>query len=199
MSRYRLYPTAEQVPVLDTHCAHERFLWNPCVEQQSYFTRGGVRPPGHAERNRQLTEARAAFDWLAAGSVNVQQQALRNFDQAMKNFFNGSHRKPDFRRRSQSDGFRVVGKDFRVGKLNRKWSQCWVPKVGWVKFRRTRDVPDGAKSYRIMRDRAGRWHVAFAVKPEPIEAPGTGEVVGVAGVWSSRPPCRLGRCCTARP
>jgi transposase len=37
----------------------------------------------------------------------------------------------------------------------------------------------GAKSYRITRDRAGRWHIAFAAIPAPIPAPGTGEVVGV--------------------
>jgi putative transposase len=35
------------------------------------------------------------------------------------------------------------------------------------------------KSYRITRDRAGRWHVAFAHIPHPVPAPGTGEVVGV--------------------
>jgi transposase len=35
------------------------------------------------------------------------------------------------------------------------------------------------KSYRITADRSGRWHIAFAVIPDPIPAPGTGEVVGV--------------------
>ena len=34
--------------------------------------------PGFAEQCRQLTEARAEFPWLAAGSVTVQQQALRD-------------------------------------------------------------------------------------------------------------------------
>ena len=28
-------------------------------------------------------------------------------------------------------------------------------------------------------DRAGRWHVAFAVIPEPVPAPGNGEIVGI--------------------
>ena len=28
-------------------------------------------------------------------------------------------------------------------------------------------------------DRAGRWHVAFAAIPDPVPAPGTGEVVGI--------------------
>ncbi len=180
MVRYRLDPTAAQVAVLDRYCGQNRFLWNLCVEQQRYFAKGHPsRPPGHAERNRQLTGIRAEYDWLREGSVNAQQQVLRDFEQAMKNFFGGTHRRPDFRRRGQSDGFRVVGRDVKVEKLNRKWSRCWVPKVGWVKFRRSRDVPGGARSYRITRDRAGRWHVAFAVRPSPVPAPGTGEIVGV--------------------
>ena len=36
-----------------------------------------------------------------------------------------------------------------------------------------------ARSYRVTRDRAGRWHIAFAAVPPAIPAPGNGEVVGV--------------------
>ncbi len=39
-------------------------------------------------------------------------------------------------------------------------------------------MPD-AKSYRMTRDRAGRWHIAFAAIPRPIPGPETGEVVGI--------------------
>jgi putative transposase len=55
----------------------------------------------------------------------------------------------------------------------------WVPKVGWVRFRRTRAVPADVKSYRITRDRAGRWHVAFAHIPDPIPGPADSGVVGI--------------------
>jgi transposase len=48
-----------------------------------------------------------------------------------------------------------------------------------MRFRWSRSVPSEAKSFRVNRDRAGRWRVAFAVIPPPIERPGTGEVVGV--------------------
>jgi transposase len=40
-------------------------------------------------------------------------------------------------------------------------------------------VPQDAKSFRVTCDRAGRWHVAFAVIPEPVPAPGTGDVAGI--------------------
>jgi putative transposase len=35
------------------------------------------------------------------------------------------------------------------------------------------------KSYRVTMDRAGRWHVAFAAIPDPVSAPGNGQVVGI--------------------
>ena len=53
------------------------------------------------------------------------------------------------------------------------------------------------KSFRVTRDRAGRWHVAFAVIPGPVPGPGTGEVVGVdRGVRGQRRPVHRARCCT---
>jgi transposase len=54
----------------------------------------------------------------------------------------------------------------------------FVPKLGWVKFRRTRALAE-AKSYRITRDGAGRWHIGFAAIPAPIVGPCDGSVVGI--------------------
>jgi putative transposase len=81
MGRYRLDPTPAQEEVLLGHCAHARCVWNLAVEQRSWWQPG--RPaPGYVEQCRQLSEARAASPWLAAGSVIVQQQALRDFHAA---------------------------------------------------------------------------------------------------------------------
>ena len=48
-----------------------------------------------------------------------------------------------------------------------------------MRFRWSRKVPDGVKSYRVTLDRARRWHIAFAAIPEPVPGPGTGEVAGL--------------------
>jgi transposase len=136
--------------------------------------------PRFAERCRQLTEARAESLWLAEGCAVVQQQAIRDHNQAMQNFFAGKHRRPTWRRKGEDEGFRVVGLgQGDVRRLNRNWAEVKVPKIGWVRFRWSRPVPGDVKSYRVTRDRAGRWHVAFAVIPAPVEESGTGAVVGV--------------------
>ena len=63
--------------------------------------------------------------------------------------------------------------------MSRKACEVWVPKAGWVRFRWSRAAPLVAKSYRVTMDRAGRWHIAFAVIPDPVPAPGNGQTVGI--------------------
>jgi putative transposase len=179
VSRFRLLPTPAQQVALLEHCGHARFVWNLAVEQQQFW-QPGRRAPGYNEQSAQLTEIRAEYRWLGAGSQTVQQQALRDFAQAMRNFFAGTHRRPSWRKAGVHEGFRQVGvKPRHVEKLNRRYGRVWVPKVGWIRFRWTRAVPEDIKSYRITRDRAGRWHVAFAHIPDPTPGPADGSVVGV--------------------
>ncbi|MGZ5364664.1 MAG: RNA-guided endonuclease InsQ/TnpB family protein [Mycobacterium sp.] len=179
MARYRLLPTAEQAMVLTEHCRHARYVWNLAVEQQQHW-QPGRRAPSYNEQCAQLTAARAEYDWLAAGSQTVQQQALRDFAQAMANFFAGTHRRPRWRKAGVHEGFRQVAvKLHHVERLNRRFGRVWVPKLGWVRFRVSRPIPEGVKSYRVTCDRADRWHVAFAHIPDPIASPGQASVVGV--------------------
>jgi len=184
MYRYRLLPTDAQEGMLRDYCAHARFVWNLAVEQHQYWRPGRKKAPGYLEQCRQLTAARAEHPWLAAGSQTVQQQALRDFAQAMAAFFDKTNpaSKPSWRKAGRNEGFRIVGRrggQWDVRRLSRRVGEVRVPKVGWVRFRWSRAVPPGVKSYRVTMDRAGRWHVAFAAVPEPIPAPGNGKVVGV--------------------
>jgi transposase len=183
MSRYRLNPTPAQEAVLRDHCGHARYIWNLAVEQHSHWHPGRVSAPGYLEQCRQLTAARAGHPWLAAGSQTVQQQSLRDFTWAMAAFYDPASPagRPSWRKAGRDEGFRIVGRgrQWDVQRLGRKTGQVWVPKAGWVRFRWSRTVPPDAKPYRVTLDRAGRWHVAFAVIPEPVPAPGNGQTVGI--------------------
>jgi putative transposase len=184
MSRYRLLPTTAQAAVLRAHCEHARYVWNLAVEQHAHWRPGRKSAPGYVEQCRQLTAARAEHPWLAAGSHTVQQQALRDFATAMAAFFDPGNPagRPSWRKAGRNEGFRIVGRRGRqwdVRRLSRNVGEVRVPKAGWMRFRWSRPVPAGVKSYRVTWDRAGRWHVAFAAIPEPVAAPGNGQVVGI--------------------
>ena len=180
MCRYRLRPAPAQEVILKDHCAQARFVWNLAVEQQSWWRPGRRSAPGYVQQCRQLTAARSEHAWLRNGSQMVQQQALGDFAQAMQHFFGGAHRRPGWRKAGRSEGFRIVAvRPGHVRMLNRGAREIWTPKAGWVRFGWSRPVPGGVKSYRVTLDRAGRWHIAFAVIPGTIPGPGTGEVVGL--------------------
>jgi transposase len=180
MSRYRLVPSPAQEAALRDHCGHARYVWNLAVEQHRHWRLGRKSAPGYLEQCRQLTAARAEHRWLAAGSQMVQQQALRDFAQAMANYLSGTHDRPSWRKAGRDEGFRVVAvRPGHVRRLSRRVGEVRVPKAGWVRFRWSRAVPPEVKSYRVTLDRAGRWHVAFAVIPEPIVGPGNGQTVGI--------------------
>ncbi|MFC4504937.1 MULTISPECIES: RNA-guided endonuclease InsQ/TnpB family protein [Streptomyces] len=207
MARFRLYPTGEQVRQMLLHCAHARYVWNLAVEQHAHWKPGRGSAPGFAEQCRQLTEARRANEWLAAGNADVQQQALRDFGTAKSARFTSGFGEPTWRKKFMHEGFRVIGTDrvpeyhadgsvklnaktgrqvmgrsVVVRKLNRRWAQVKVPGCGWVRFRLSADgkgakLPD-AKTFRVT-FRNGQWHAAFAVVPQPTPAPGTGEIIGI--------------------
>ncbi|ANS65394.1 putative IS element transposase [Streptomyces lincolnensis] len=207
MSRFRMYPTREQAEQMLTHCAHARYVWNLAVEQHAHWRRWRKAAPGFAEQCRQLTEARRENEWLAAGNADVQQQALKDFARAKNARFTSGFGEPTWRKKFRHEGFRVIGTDrvpehhedgtaklnaktskqvmsrlVVVQKLNRRWAQVKVPGCGWVRFRlsvrgKGAQLPD-AKTFRVT-FRNGQWHIAFAVIPESIPAPGTGEVIGI--------------------
>ncbi|KUO22503.1 RNA-guided endonuclease InsQ/TnpB family protein [Streptomyces dysideae] len=203
MSRFRMYPTPQQEPQMLRHCAHARYVWNLAVEQHAHWKLGRKSAPGVAEQCRQLTEARRESEWLRAGNVDVQQQALQDFAKAKAARFTAGFGEPTWRKKHKHEGFRVIGTDrvpefnedgtaktnpntgkqvmgrsVVLQKLNRRWAQVKVPGCGWVRFRLSRPELPKAKTFRVTL-RNGQWHIAFAVIPEPIDAPGSGEIIGI--------------------
>jgi len=196
--RQRLHPNSDTVEVLRSFCDHERFLINLSVEQYEFASRyrAYASHPHEAAKSRQewpwagsrsseLTELRKELPWLRNGSQKAQQQALRLIDKSYRNWFNrpDHFRRPTFRRQDDVQGFSVVGAgtDFGVRKINAKWGEVRLPKLGWVKFRLTRHFSqiEEAKSIRVTLDRASRWHVSFTLSQPTFEKKATGAVVGI--------------------
>ena len=127
-------------------------------------------PPDRA-RQRQLTEARSAT-WLVEGSSSVRQQALREFDRAMQSWWKGSHRRPTGQALGNNDGFCV--RDVVVRKLNPRSATGAVPKLGLVRFKLSRPLPDKVGIARVTVDAARRCTSASPLPQRQLSARQTG-------------------------
>ena len=122
--RFPPYPSTTQEVLLAEQRGHARYMWNLGLEQALMWRRWQGPTPGSNAQAAQLTQARAAAPWLAAGSHTVKQQGLRDLDQGWANFFAGTHRHPKWRKAGEDEVLRIVRPQAsRVGRDNRAF-QC---------------------------------------------------------------------------
>lgn len=191
---YTLYPTAEQREALAQTAGVVRLVYNLALEQRRTWAgrpyKGGPsRNFGAKGLSGELSDLRKSVDWIGAVSQTAQNQALIDLDRAFANFFEGRAGYPRPRRKGRDDAFRHVGREIAVRKLNARWSEVKVPKIGWVRYRDTRPLPPrGAAADRIDPDirsatlRAvpgGGWQISIAVRFEIAQRPVPTAAIGV--------------------
>lgn len=175
---YRLEPTEEQVIALAQWAGACRFVYNAALEQRRDFWRRGKF--SFAQQCREVTDCRAAFDWIAAVPVHALQQALRDLDAAYQRFFAGLGGYPRPRRKDDGDGFRLPDPSYLGFKrLSKQMGAIKVPKLGWLKVRDWRPLGGELRNVTIRR-KAGHWYVSIQWQRE-IEAPTpkNGPAVGI--------------------
>ncbi len=163
-----------------------RAVWNLALEQRQYLYRHRGYTLRAVEQSVQLTRARAELPWLADLPAQSAQQVLRQLDRAYDNWWNPQHPAglPTFKKRRDRLVVPFPGQAVTVRKLNRKWAQVRLPKVGWVRLRLSRPLGGTVRNATVRRDGLG-WHISFgiaaATEPAvPNGLPGCGVDFGVA-------------------
>jgi len=141
--------------------------------------------------DRQVLDARTnpvpGFEWLAELPSSASQQVLKLYLRAWSRFFRGMARPPKFRKRSE---FLAVDSPqaacLRVVRLNHRWGEVTIFKVGRVRFRWTRPLPGvtpgcpgRVTGARLVKNALG-WQISFRIE-EPLGklVPNLGPPVGI--------------------
>lgn len=179
--KYRLYPSATQQEHLAVFSGARRFVFNLALEQRELgykLTGQSIRYTNQAKQLKALRDDPDLAGWLKDVPAQILQQALRDLDTAFTRFFRGQGRYPKYKRKGAHESFRVP-QHVSVRKLNRKWSEVKLPRVGWVKYRDSRAF-NGTIKHATVSLKAGMWYVALQVEVEDIHAPANGgNAVGV--------------------
>ncbi len=163
--RYRLSLTAEQDERLAQWVGCARVVYNAALQQRQVAWREyGVSLRYNDQGASDLTDAKRAFPWLADPHCDVLQQALRDLDRAYVNFFEGRAGPPRFRRKGAAESIRIQNRTagkITARRLNRRWGELRVPKLGTVRFRWTRQPIGEIHHLTLTRSITG-WHVSLA-------------------------------------
>jgi putative transposase len=108
------------------------------------------------------------------GIAQSLQQTLRDLDVAYRRFLSGEAGRPRFKVKGRGESFRLPqGRDLAVRRLNRRWAQVRLPKLGWCRFRLSRPLGGEIRHATVSRDALG-WEVSFCVSLDEVPARANG-------------------------
>lgn len=167
--RYELMPTGEQQRQMRRFAGSCRFVFNKALALQKERYEQGEKKLGYAGLCKLLTEWRNGPEtpWLADAPVHPLQQALKDLERAYANFFAKRADFPRFKKKGQSDSFRYP--DPKQIKLDQANSRIFLPKLGWVRYRNSREVLGTVKNVTVSQS-CGKWFVSIQTERE-IQAP----------------------------
>ena len=177
---FKLEPNGAQARACACSCGCSRYTYNRglawLIEQLkqnpefrfSYFDLTKLLPQWKQEEDTK---------WLAECHSQVLQQSLKDLERAYINYKEGRANFPKFHKKFKSkDSFRYP-QGFKIDEGKR---QIYLPKIGWVKYHRSRFIAGKAKSITVSR-KADGWYVSILTEQEVDEPrhPASGIEVGL--------------------
>ena len=180
--QFALKPNGEQQRLMRRFAGSCRHVYNKALALQQARHEAGEKKLGYAALCKALTEWKAGSEtlWLNETPSQALQQALKNLERAYQNFFEKRAAFPRFKKKGQADSFRYP----QGIKLDQGNSRIFLPKLGWLRYRNSRDVLGEVKNATVSHS-GGKWFVSIQTEREieqPIPASTTaiGIDVGIA-------------------
>jgi putative transposase len=193
---FKLKPTKEQSNIFErwleinrrvyNHALRERKDWyqsrscqiDACNLRSCYIIRADAPRPTYASQCKSLTAAKKDYPDLKTVQSQVLQQTLKRLEIAFVAMWERNHGFPRFKKSARMRSFvfpQMEGERLKSNMVN-------LPKIGWVKFRQSRDIPNGGivKTARVVK-RVSGWYIMLTIQwnvsvPSPLPH---GKVVGV--------------------
>jgi putative transposase len=176
--KYELMPDGEQERDMRRFAGSCRFVYNKALSMQKALFEQGKKKLGYAGLCKAITEWRnsAETPWLSDSPVHPLQQSLKDLERAYKNFFEKRAEFPKFKRKGHSDSFRYP--DPKQIKLDQGNNRIFLPKLGWVRYRNSREVLGEIRNVTVS-GKQGKWYVSIQTEREVDRPVPRGRIVGI--------------------
>ena len=165
--KFELRPNVEQTGKLHQFAGCCRYVYNQALalQQENYQTGGSYI--SYVTMANQLPGWRKEEStcWLSKAPAHPLQQALRDLDRAYQNFFAGRAGFPRFKRKGRGDSFRFP--EPRQFKLDQGNSRLFLPKLGWLRYRNSREVLGELRNITVS-ERGGKYCVRGFFRPDSL-------------------------------
>ena len=140
-----------------------RFVFNRALARQNENHEAGNKYIPYGKMASWLVEWKNATEtqWLKDSHSQPLQQSLKDLERAYKNFFRKRAAFPRFKKRGQNDAFRYP----QGVKLDQENSRIFLPKLGWMRYRNSRQVTGVVKNVTVSQS-CGKWYISVQTESE---------------------------------
>jgi putative transposase len=177
--RYKLNPTPAQEQTFVQCAGACRWLWNYMLAWRREAKAAGQKMPTWVEQCRHLTTLKRSEEtlWLKEVFAHTLQATIKQLDKAYSAFFvaleqrkkGTSTRKVGLPKFKSKRGKQAFAFPDGVQVAN---GYVWLPKIGWVRYRNSRNIEGHIKAATVKREASG-WYVCLACE---VEIPEYGRV-----------------------
>ncbi|EAW2451743.1 transposase [Salmonella enterica subsp. diarizonae] len=163
--KYELMPDGQQERKMCRFAGSCWFVYNKALALQKERYEQGEKKLGYAGLCKMLTEWRNSAETalLADAPVHPLQQTFKDLERAYSNFFAKRADFPRFRKKGLSDSFRYP--DPKQIKLDQGNRRIFLPKLGWVRYRNSRQVTGIVKNLTVSQS-CGKWYISIQTESE---------------------------------
>jgi putative transposase len=164
--KFRLQPNSAQAQKMVEFAGANRFVWNKALALNLFRLENKQPMLWYQEMAFWLGLWKQSDEYGFLKTVHSQplQQTLKNLEKAFKDAFDKTQslkRIPRFKKKGMSDSFRYP----QGFKLEQKTSRVFLPKIGWVKYRNSRQIVGEIKNLTVSR-RGAHWYVSIQTEYE---------------------------------
>ena len=174
--KFQLMPDGEQARDMRRFAGSCRFVYNRALAMQQELFAGGGRNLGYGGLCKALIEWKAdpATPWLCDAPSQALQQTLKDLGRAYTNFFEKRADAPRFKKKGKHDSFRYP----QGVKLDQANNRAFLPKLGWMRYRNSREVLGTVKNVTVSRT-GDTWFMSIQTEREVQVPIHQGTAVGI--------------------
>ena len=175
--KFRIYPTKEQEILITKTFGCSRFVFNHFLAKWNETYQETGKGLTYNSCSYQLTQLKKELVWLKEVDSIALQSSLKNLADAYSRFFKKQNDKPRFK--SKKNPVQSYTTKYTNGNIAIIGNKIKFPKLGFVRFAKSREVEGRILNATIRRNPSGKYFVSILVETEVQELPKTDSAVGI--------------------
>lgn len=175
--KFRIYPNKEQRTLINKTFGCSRFVFNYFLEKWDNTYKETGKGLSYYSCSAQLTQLKKELTWLKEVDSIAIQSSLKNLADSYSRFFKKQNNKPNFK--SKKNLVQSYTTRYTNGNIAIDDNKIKLPKLGWIRFAKSREVEGRILNVTIRRNPSGKYFVSILVETEVQELPKTDSAVGI--------------------